>query len=204
MAALYRQSADGSGAAERLTTPAAGAIHTPQSWSPDGASLLFSLQDKDDVSLWVRSMRDGQTTRFGEAAAREASFSPDGRWVAYEALRGATYEVFVEPFPSTGAKYLIPKPQAGHPFWSPRGDMIIMNTGQFESTSVTFSATPQVRFGPPTPFPRTGRGEPNPQSERRNVDMMPDGQHVIGIGNGIVEDLPNQIQVVLNWFEELK
>ena len=32
-------------------------------------------------------------------------------------------------------------------------------------------------------FPRQGRIEPNPATSRRNVDMMPDGQHVLGILN---------------------
>ena len=38
--AIFRQRADGTGAAERLTTPAAGEEHVPESWSPDGRHLV--------------------------------------------------------------------------------------------------------------------------------------------------------------------
>ena len=37
--AVFRQRADGTGTAERLTKPEAGSTHSPQSWSPDGANL---------------------------------------------------------------------------------------------------------------------------------------------------------------------
>ena len=39
--AIFWQPADG-GTAERLTTPARGTSHAPESWSPDGQVLLFS------------------------------------------------------------------------------------------------------------------------------------------------------------------
>ena len=39
--AIFRQRADGTGVAERLTTPAAGEEHVPESWSPDGRHLSF-------------------------------------------------------------------------------------------------------------------------------------------------------------------
>ena len=34
-------------------------------------------------------------------------FSPDGRWVAYGSNETGGYEIYVQPFPSTGAKYQV-------------------------------------------------------------------------------------------------
>jgi Tol biopolymer transport system component len=89
-AAIFRQRADGSGLPERLTKPDAGTSHSPQSWSPDGASLLVTVAKGNQFALWVLSVKDKRMTPFGEVKSItqiEASFSPDGRWVAYHAAR---------------------------------------------------------------------------------------------------------------------
>ena len=39
--AIFWQRADGSGPAERLTKPEESTAHIPESWSPDGKTLLF-------------------------------------------------------------------------------------------------------------------------------------------------------------------
>jgi Tol biopolymer transport system component len=46
--AIFRQRADGTGTAERLSKPEAGTMHSPQSWSPDGAHLLTTVQKQDE------------------------------------------------------------------------------------------------------------------------------------------------------------
>jgi hypothetical protein len=53
-----------------------------------------------------------------------------------------------------------------------------------------------------------GRADPPPTTDRRASDMLPDGQHVIGV---VTPENPltagrqaPQIVVVENWFEELK
>jgi hypothetical protein len=54
--------------------------------------------------------------------------------------------------------------------------------------------------------PRTGRSEPDPDTGRRAVDTVPDGEHVIGLTNVGTDAIAagSQILVVLNWFDELK
>jgi hypothetical protein len=100
-------------------------------------------------------------------------------------------------------------PQAGgHPYWSPKGDELILNVNPVRSVSVAVTTTPTVGFGRPADFSRTGRIEPNPAINRRGADAMPDGQHVIGVMSAGVSDAGSapvsHIIVVLNWFEELK
>ena len=173
----------------------------PQSWSRDGAHLLFSVQKGSEFTLWLMTMRDRKVARFLEEPAREATFSPDGRWVAYQ-VRETANTVYVEPFPRSGAKYLASR-RGGHPFWSPKGDEIFMNTAPSESTVVGFTTTPRVGFTRPAPFARQGRSEGDPQTERRNADMMPDGQRVIGVRAQGTAQGDSTITVVLNWFDEL-
>ena len=109
--------------------------------------------------------------------------------------------IFVEPFPSTGAKYRISS-RGLQPLWSPDGKQLFYSTaGLFVVTITTargfeFSSPVQI----PRPFQFSG------PSAARTYDIMPNGQQFIGVvssGQGQA-GVSAQIQVVLNWFEELK
>ncbi len=210
--AIFQQRADGSGTAERLTKPESGFMHTPQSWSPDGAHLLFTVHKPQQAALWTLSMKERKQTPFGDVRSidlAEGAFAPHGRWIAYQAREstGALRQVFLQPFPSTGAKYLVR--EGGHPYWSPKGNELILNTGPGQSLVIPVTTTPHVAFGQPVELSRIGRSEPNPALFRRNVDSMPDGEHIVGVlfaagqGATAANSVP-QISVVLNWFDEVR
>ena len=66
-AALFWQAADGSSTAERLTTPTNGTSHVPESWSPHGDRLLYTVEKQGDVVLWMLSSArsEGNAIRCG-------------------------------------------------------------------------------------------------------------------------------------------
>jgi Tol biopolymer transport system component len=206
--AIFQQRADGSGTAERITKAEPGVAHTPQSWSPDGASLLFSATKGNGSDLWIHSMKDRKQTPFGGVRSSELSegvFSPDGRWVAYHAREtGGTRQTFLQPFPTTGAKYLIR--DGGAAYWSPKGNELILNIAPSQSVVIPVTTTPRVAFGQPVELSRRGRAEGNPGLTRRNADSMPDGEHIVGVMSGSqgAADLRTEIIVVLNWFDEVR
>jgi hypothetical protein len=96
----------------------------------------------------------------------------------------------------------------GHPYWSRKGDELILNSGPTKSVAIAVTTTPRVEFGRPQEFPRVGRLEPSPSTDRRSADAMPDGQHVIGVTSATQSDSgaaqASQITVVLNWLEEVR
>lgn len=208
--AIFRQLADGSGAAERLTRPEQGAEHIPQSWSRGDGHLLFSVVKDQQWTLWMLAAGERRAAPFGDVRSVDlidADFSPDGRWVAYQAREANERRmVFVQPFPSTGAKYLARQEGGGHPYWSAKGDELTLNVGPGASVRVPFTATPRVAFGEPIDLPRAGREEPNPSLARRSADAFPDGEHLIGLYTGAMSPSadPLQIRVVLNWFDEVR
>jgi serine/threonine-protein kinase len=210
--AIFSQSADGSGAAARLTTPGEGESHTPESWSPDGRTLLFSVTTLSMVSLATLSMDNRLVRVFSDVTSvipMNARFSPDGRWVAYaRADRGMPSTIFVEPFPATGAKYQLAvqgAPSVAHkPVWSPNGRelLYVPRLGGFEAVSVT--TRPAFAFGSAVPVPR--KFNPGSPAVRALYDITRDGRFVgvVPIGDsGAIYSAP-QIEVVLNWFEELR
>jgi Tol biopolymer transport system component len=208
--AIFWQSAAG-GTAERLTKPEQGESHTPESWSPKGDRLLFSVKKGSDVSLWTFSLRDRTATPFGDVHSSfpvGARFSPDGRWVAYASTERGTTAIYVQPFPATGDKYQLSAKGLQNPHelaWSPDGKELfyVPRIGGFEAVGVT--TEPTFAFGTAVAVPRPFLlGPPNSPTL---YDIAPDGKFVGLITAGQTESgaakVP-QIQLVLNWFEELK
>jgi hypothetical protein len=74
-------------------------------------------------------------------------------------------------------------------------------------TALSVTTQPVFAVGNPQPLPRGGLVMGGPQLTRR-YDMMRDGR-ILGIANNVSQTQSNvavtpEIDVVLNWFEELK
>jgi Tol biopolymer transport system component len=208
---IFWQPADGSGGLERLSTGQYNQI--PMSWSQDGQLLaFFEVNPVTGYELWVLRMGDtsvgsGQVlkgqlflrTPFNESVPR---FSPDGRWIAYISDESGRYEIYVLPFPGPGGKWQISTEGGMEPAWNPNGRELFYRTGNKMmavdvSTQSGFTAgKPRELFkGPYQPAPLTAP----------NYDVSPDGQRFLMLKPTDQEQAaPTQINVVLNWFEELK
>ncbi len=218
--AIFRQRADGTGVAERLTTPAAGEEHVPESWSPDGRHLSFGAGPASAagtrVALWILTLADKTTAPFGGVSSNGSIgsvFSRDGKWLAYAKGTGGAADVnrgvFLQPFPATGAVYQVPKQLVDfHPVWAKSGSEELVFTaaataGQMVAVRVTTAAG--VTFGTPVRFPASVTGD-RVASEPRAWDILPDGRF-IGITStpeDAARDSSPGMRLVLNWFEELK
>ena len=209
---IFWQRADGAGPAERLTRPEPGISHFPESWAPQGDRFLFSASQSSGISLWTFSLEERKAEPFDgvhqfSPALTKAVFSPDGRWVAYGLDEPAA--VYVQPFPATGARYQISK-GAYSPMWSANGKEIVYvasarSPGQLVAVSLT--TLPSVTVGNPVALP-SGRLQLSGQLHApRQFDIGPNGAII-----GVVESAQTpsgalaaeRIEVVLNWFEELK
>ena len=208
---IFWQPADGTGTPERLTKPGQGASHVAESWSPNGEWLLFSDTKGARVALMLFSLKDRKAVPFGRVEATtftSAAFSPDGRWVTYSGrgIIGEGSAVFVQPFPPTGASYQVTKETDGHhAAWTPDGKELsyVPSPSRFATISVTMQ--PSFTFSTPTPMPPPGTMAPS--TAPRNYDITHDGKRFIGVlAAGATQGGTStpQIQVVLNWFEELK
>jgi serine/threonine-protein kinase len=208
---LYRQRADGSGVAERLTRAQGVDQHAPESWSPDGTTLAFR-SGAGVASIFTLTLGDAAPKRFDDSLTANhfnASFSPDGRWLAYTSFEGqrpgSPAHIFVQPFPRTGARYQASA--AGHyAQWSPDGRQLVYSDAPSTPRLmvVDVRTTGVVSFGTPSPIsaPRIVK----PAITARPFDSHPDGKRVLIMQSTVDERpaAPEQINVVLNWIEELK
>jgi Tol biopolymer transport system component len=217
--AIFWQRADGTGPVERLTKPEQGDAHVPESWSPDGKLLSFSVAKGSGFSLWTVTVADGKAAPFGAVQSVEpigSVFSPDGRWIAYASNPSAGGSVspnrgiYVQPVPATGARYQLPKQGLDfHPVWGPKGaDLFYVPSAASGQLAVVSVATqPGVTFGSPTILPARVTSS-RTSGETRAHDMLPDGRFVgvIPLSEPEPSGAPAgpQFRVVINWFEELK
>jgi len=204
--------ADGNGTPERLTKPEKGSGHIPDAFSPDGQTLLHTASSAGSVVAWAFSLRDKKATPIAEVpggSAGRSVFSSDGRWIAFQAGSAVVTSVFVQPFPPTGAKYQVPQDGNNHhPVWSVDGQLFyVPGNGRLASVSVTTRTS--LAFGPPVQAPKGSQFMTREPFAVRSYDLLPDGKHFIGtIPAGQAQTSsggsPPHIQVVLNWFEDLK
>ena len=214
---IFVQDAEGAAAPERLTKPDADEAHAPESWSPDGKHLLFSVRRGSRFTLWSVNVDDRKSAPFGGVASVDgppgAVFSPDGRWVAYtinEAVAAATSPnrgVFVQPFPATGARYQVPRSALDyHPAWARDGKTLFYLRSALTSiAAVPVRTDSGISFGSPMNIAPTSRVL---YGEARGYDVLPDGRFVSVVpapsdAAGAASATP-ELRVVLNWHEELK
>jgi Tol biopolymer transport system component len=213
---IYRQRADGTGGAERLTTAPKDQAHIPEAWSPDGRHLAYAIQAMVlRNELWVLSLADGKAAVFGGVTSSDpigAVFSPDGKWIAYtrtesDDISAADRGVFAQPFPATGTVYQAPRQLVDfHPLWTRDGKELLFlastTARQMAAMQVTASGG-GLTFSTPTRFPAAVTGD-KLSADPRSFDILPDGRLIGLVGGGDIGG-PGfaELRVVSNWFAEL-
>jgi serine/threonine-protein kinase len=199
----FWQLADGSGGLERLTI--SDYTQVPMSWSPDGQLLAFTeINPTTGYDICVLRMSDRKAqpflqTPFTESAPR---FSPDGRWIAYISDESGRNEVYVQPYPGPGGKWQISTEGGTEPVWNPNGRELFYRSGN-QMIAVEIVTQPGFSAGKPRML-FEGQYEPTPATAP-NYDVSPDGQRFLMLKpSESAEAAPTQINVVQNWFEELK
>ncbi len=129
--------------------------------------------------------------------------SPDGRWLAYVSDELGSDHVYASPYQNPDVKFQISEDPGGQePVWSRDGTEIFYRSGDrvmvaSVQTEPTFRAgRPEVLFEGSYVTTRIG------PVAMPYYDISPDGQQFLMIKE--VGGNTAQINVVLNWFEELK
>jgi eukaryotic-like serine/threonine-protein kinase len=211
---LHWMPADASRAPERLTT--SENTQSPGSWSPDGQVLAFTEDDpttgwdiwvlrlEGDPSAPLRAGRKPQP--FLQTPANEGApmFTPDGHWLAYQSDESGRYEVYVRPFPGPGAKSQISTEGGTEPMWARNGREFFYRNGE-KMMVVSIETRPTFAASKPKQlFEGHYENSSFTFSFVPNYDVSPDGQRFLMIKASEQESVPMQVNVVLNWFEELE
>jgi eukaryotic-like serine/threonine-protein kinase len=199
---LFRKQADGSGSQELLY--ADDAVKSPSSFSPDGKYLAFTGQDPETGNdIWILPdplAKPGTSkpyplvrTEFNE---RNAAFSPNGLWMAYDSDESGRDEVYVAPFPGPGGKRQVSTAGGRAPLWRPDGKELFyyaadnrLMAAEVDAKGGAFEVKKvDALFGP-----LIGNG----------LDVSADGQRFLA-GVAPEGETGEPLTVVLNWTAGLK
>jgi dipeptidyl aminopeptidase/acylaminoacyl peptidase len=171
-------------------------------WSPDGRFLAYEQSPGD---LWILPLQGDRKpfvflkTDFQEFEAR---FSPDGRWVAYQADASERFEVYVRPFsgtasqPADGGPSQVSSDGGISPQWSADGRELFYVAPDGTLIAVPISVEcANLTPGAPVPLfrPRIVNGGTAPYAE---YDVAPDGRFLI---NTVVDEAVPPITIIQNW-----
>ena len=113
------------GAPEQVVLTSSDAdISFVSSWSRDGRYLLYERGFGLNLKLWVLPLfGDRKPFPYAKSDTNELEgvFSPDGRWVAYTSTEMNRPEIFVAPFPWTGARWQVSSGNGLEPRWRADG-----------------------------------------------------------------------------------
>jgi len=142
-------------------------------------------------------------TPFDESAA---TFSPDGRWVAYQSNASMRNEVYVRRYPLSTEQWQISNAGGESPMWSPDGKELFYTSGD-TIMRVPIGGGASLNAGTPAPLFRIPGHHVAPRltgSVSRPVisGITPDKQHFL-FRLGTEQGLPS-INVVLNWRKTLQ
>jgi serine/threonine-protein kinase len=190
-------------------------VAAPYSFTPDGKRLAYmELDPETSYDVWtVPVENDGTGLRAGKpevflqtpAAELYPSFSPDGKWLAYTSDESGSYHVYVRAFPDTGEKVQVSS-DGGYPMWS-RSKRELFFESSDNRIMVADYTVQGDKFVPAKPRLWSEKALANTLNIRRNVDLAPDGRHVVALmpTEGL-ETQPSQHHVVFleNFFDELR
>ena len=192
---IFVRAIDGTGGDRQLTT--GEHHHYLNDWR--GPNVMYvEFHPETGADLWIVNA-DGpphprvfRATRFSE---RYASFSADGRWVAYTSNDSGRHEVYVLPASGAGEKVQISDGGGEEPAWNSRGDRLYYRTGG-NMLSVPIDATgSELSAGKPTVlFQALYHYNIAPS---RTYDVGPDERfYMVTLPNPA--EAPRQVTIVLN------
>jgi eukaryotic-like serine/threonine-protein kinase len=197
------KSADGNGPEEQIVACAAGSFCNPESWSPDGKALSVteaSGTDAGNISILPlegeRKLQRFLHTQFSEFFS---AFSPNGHWMAYTSDESGRYEVYVRPYPGPGGKWQISTEGGEEPLWSANGQELFYRNGEKWMVATVHTAGEFSAETPRLLFEKYFINVPG-----LSHAVSSDGKRQIMIQPSEPDNNPKQLNVVLNWMEELK
>jgi eukaryotic-like serine/threonine-protein kinase len=212
---VYQKPSNGAG--EQTLLLSSDQAKVANSWSADGRFLLYtSVSPQTGRDLWALPMT-GDPVPFVVVQApfneRWGTFSPDGRWVAYQSDESGTFEVYVRAFYAPGdnqtdssatlsGQWQISTAGGVYPAWSPDGqELYYLDPAGNLRAAPFIAAGDTVEVGNPVTLftPRVAGGVATP-TNRSPYDVAGDGRFLISTVVGEVSTAP--ITLIMNWKPE--
>ena len=204
---VFVMNADGTGAIERLTTYEKASEVWPDAWGPNGTLLVATNQTGSGADIDVVSFtgKAPELNLKSEAAESHPAISPNGKWLAYMAIRPGVPAIYAERFPGLGDRQTISTDRGMLPLWSRNGRELFYLLISRDQLMVVPVETRGDRLVAGAPTPSGVKGSFFALRGWRSYDQMPDGRFVMILDSsagGLFQ--PVAPQVVQHFSEELR
>jgi Tol biopolymer transport system component len=197
---IHRKALAGNGQDERLIQ--SGVNGTPTGVSRDGQLLLFNQTgSQTDADIWVLPLTGERKpvpylqTPFGEGDAVFAPIAGPTRWVAYSSNESGRFEVYLQQFPASGAKYQVSTAGGAGPVWrADARELYYVENDTMYAVPITIGSS--VDIGTPKMLAR------NPNASA--LAAAEDGTRFLAAVPAGASDGAQPITAVLNWAAGVK
>jgi Tol biopolymer transport system component len=185
---------------------------SPRSWSLDGRFIVYDSDGgKTSSDIWVLPLTgDRKPIPFLTTPATEGQgeLSPDGRWMVYSSNESGRFDVYVQPFPATGGKWLVSTSGGLEPHWRRDGKELYYVSGaprrlmavDVRTQGSTFDASvPHALFS----VPGIPVGAVGPNARSGDFMASADGQKFLVALQPTLQT-SNPVTIVVNWAAGLK
>jgi serine/threonine-protein kinase len=189
----------------QITRFSRGRVHV-DGWSPDGRAVLLHQHTSPTTSLFVVPTdvvtSDPPAFLKRQTDDMDATFSPDGRFVAYRSLESGTSEIQVRPYPGPGGQQTVSVGGGQQPVWKTSGELFYRDLTGERMMSVSISTSPSLKIGTPRQlFQGTFFNFLTGGSQRPQYDVTRDGQRFLMLQAD--QATRPRIVVVQDWDQEL-
>ena len=202
---LFWRTADGTGAAERLTKSLVQQVVS--SIAPDGSEAFFDSNVEGQTDLFAVGLGEGHPVRTllrDPSYQRNAMISPDGRWIAYQSQESSRDEIFVRPYPDVEAgRWMISTAGGTRPRWARSGQELFYVAPGNRLMSVRVGSASNWSAAPPVEL----FVSPNlsvAATVGTSYDVSPDGSRILLIkaaddAEADAAAAPTSLVVIQNW-----
>jgi eukaryotic-like serine/threonine-protein kinase len=193
-----------------------GPFQLATDWSKDGRYILFQTSGGDsDSGVWIMPAEAGVAIpRKPVPLIQEhfpaigASFSPDGKWIAFMSSESGRFEVYVQAFQGGdsprvfGERHRISTGGGILPRWRPDGRELFFVSGDNRLMSAAINFEPGFRAAEPAALFRLRSPIATLPVQASGFDVARDGQHFVVAVTDSADSPP--LTVVVNWQAGLK
>jgi serine/threonine-protein kinase len=208
---LFSKSADGTGEVKAISSLLGSPI-MPCSWSANGKTLLLNIGTGYAIQMLYMEGSEGITPLLEEKhSVFYPRISPDGQWIAYQSDETGDGEIYVRPFPEVNkGRWQVSANGGTSPLWSRNGRELFYWTDDALMVVPVETAPTFIYGAPKVQFQRMPVFTGFFRLSGITWDIHPDGKRFLMMKRAEVEgeedasSVPRKINIVLNWFEELK
>ncbi len=168
-----------------------------ESVSRDGLYLLYRQRGQQLLAMPLGEGSEVLVVRKTPAGVMDqAQFSPDRRWIAYNANESGRFEGYVTPFPPTGERWQVSSSGGVQPIWRQDSRELYYLGLDGTLNAVELRTGSRPRFSVPRQLFQTGLVAPSPTLEQYAASA--DGQRFLLL-KPVDDKVRNSIGVILNW-----